>query len=101
MADDYIKTGTSSAIKLEEWKGAYSIASGWINKEGEFQLNWCEVERFDKAAGGKVKKKLPVKIGLGNKERLQEILIELLDQTGYEWANSSTGPAQDNDEIPF
>lgn len=79
---DFIKTGVSSALILEEYNGAYSLASGWIGKGGEFKLNWCEVEMFDKKAQGKVKKKMPVKISLSSKKRAIEILQELLNQLG-------------------
>lgn len=71
---DYIKTGPTSALKLEEYKGGYSLTAGWVNKDGEFKPNWCEVE-FGKE---KTKKKMPIKISLGNSERTKEIIRELL-----------------------
>ena len=92
MADFKLqKTGVSSAIKLEVYKGVYSLSSGWIDKEGNFKLNWGEFERYNKETKTKETKKLPLKITLGSRERAIEILdalkAELAGQGGGEDIN--------------
>jgi hypothetical protein len=77
-----IKTGVSSAIKLEIYNGNYSLTSGWIDKEGNFKLNWSTVETYNKETRVKTDKKMPIKISLWSKDRSIEILRELLTELG-------------------
>ena len=68
-----------TSLVVEEYKGTYSITEGWIDKEGEFKMNWCERE-FGKE---KVKKRCPVKVKCGSRETLLNLANYILAQYGY------------------
>lgn len=79
---EFLKVGTSTWVRLSEWKGAISIETGYEDKAGNVVLEWILAEHYDKAAGKKVPndKNTPLKIYLGSKERAIEVLEALVDQ---------------------
>ena len=69
-----------TSLVVEEYKGTYSIVEGWIDREGEFKMNWSERE-FGK---DKVKKRCPVKVKCGSRETLLNLANYILAQYGEE-----------------
>jgi len=67
-----------TSLIVEEYQGRYSIVEGWIDKEGEFKMNWCEIE----LGKDKFKKRWPVKVRCGNKETLLNLANYILAQYG-------------------
>ena len=62
---------------IQKWKKKF-IAEGWIDREGEFKMNWSERE-FGK---DKVKKRCPVKVKCGSRETLLNLANYILAQYG-------------------
>jgi hypothetical protein len=86
------------SIQISEYKGKFSLLSGWYDKEGEFKLNWCRGKHFDKTIHKMVEdqKDTPVKIFLGSKEDAIEALQAVLDEL-----MTKDGTEPGTDDIPF
>ena len=96
----------NSGVKLEEYKGTFSLASIWVTKDGETKLRWCYPEKDRKP----VEKPMPVKLTLGDKAKACEILIGLLNEIDPAFAMPPVAQSQgdfpgpgsdDGDGIPF
>ena len=68
-----------TALKLEEYKGIYSILQGFEGKDGDFKNSWI-IEEWGKE---KEQKKMPKRIKLGDaataKKMLEVILAQLTE----------------------
>lgn len=87
---EHIRIDNYTVVKLESYKGVFSLTEGWEGRDGVFKANWIK-QPFGKE---KVEKELPKKIKLGDKEMAKNVLLMLLAQLGEEQA----APMED---VPF
>ena len=45
---NFIKTGVKAGVQLSEYKGAYSIQTGFQADDGKITLEWIRAEHWDK-----------------------------------------------------
>ena len=100
----FIKVGTSTGVRLSEWKGSLSLETGYQDKEGKIILEWVLGKHYDKESKQKVQdaKEKPLKIYLGNLERAEEVVKEILEQIrSLKGQGGSASNPSDDSEIPF
>jgi len=68
------------AVKLEEYKGYYSIVSGYRNKQGEWKWNGCRPQKWNKDTNRfeEAEKIQPLRVQLGTKEEAVQALKDML-----------------------
>jgi len=76
--DEIIKTGEKTAIKVEEYKGVISLSS---QREGNGKY-WGEWAKYRKGKDAYQEKDWPVKVTLGKKEDLPEVLRQIASSCG-------------------
>jgi hypothetical protein len=87
-----ISTGNNNGIKLEGYKGTYSLSSMREGQDGIFRAQWAKYQiGKDKIA----EKNWTVKVSLGDRETAIGVLKMLLAELE---GNSAPGPEED---IPF
>jgi hypothetical protein len=88
-----------SGIALDEYNDKYSIASAYLNKNGQVALKWVFQQKWDKDTKKSVPgKNMPLKIELGTRDEAIETLKDLLRMLGY-FIDVPTG--QPDGELPF
>jgi hypothetical protein len=93
MSEDFIRVDQYTVVKMENYKGVFSLTEGWEGRDGVFKANWIK-QPFGKE---KIEKELPKKIKLGDKETAKNVLLMLLAQLG-EPIEPQAAPME---EIPF
>jgi hypothetical protein len=77
---DAISTGDGNGIKLEEYKGNYSLTAQRENN-GKYYPQWA---KYQKGKNEHQEKDWPVKVTLGDKETAVGVLKMLLSELGEE-----------------
>lgn len=78
--DKIIKTGEKTGIKVEEYKGVISLSAQ--NVVGD--KNYAVWAMYQKGKGEFQEKSWPVKVTLGNKENVVNVLREIAAAVGIE-----------------
>lgn len=87
---DFIRIDQYTLVRLEEYKGFFSLVEGWENREGDFKANWIK-QPFGKE---KIEKELPKKIKLGDRQSAIAALKTMIMQLEAE----QSAPQED---VPF
>jgi len=100
---EFIKVGVKSGVELQEYKGAYSIVSGFQDEQGKVTFEWVRAEHWDKDMKKKVpnEKNSPLKVYIGNQETAKNVLKTLLEQITGQTVHIGDGPGGDDSEVPF
>jgi len=69
-----IKTTKWDAVDIETYNGKYSLVLGWEGRDGKFNAKWAEFEM----GKDKIKKKMPVKIPLGDSKEEAAAVLKTL-----------------------
>ena len=85
-----IGSGKGFAVKLEEYKGVFSLAS-YRESNGEYYGQWG---KYQKGRDEYFEKAMPIKVVLGDKKQAREVLSQLLDQL-------CDDKKSEEDDIPF
>jgi hypothetical protein len=91
----FIPTGKSVGIKIEEYKGKYSLVSAY-NKDGDIKLKWCKIKEYDRETKEQKEVERPVKIYLGDAATALEVVRAIMA-----FIEKAEIPADTSDSIPF
>ena len=95
---DVIKINTYDSIKLDEYKGKYSLCAVDNGQNETFYLKWCFLSKWENGAAVPGDRKMPMKIVLGdNKEQAISTLEILL----AELQGKSDSSEDQQDDTPF
>jgi hypothetical protein len=78
--DKIIKTGEKTGVKVEEYKGVISLSAQNIAGEKNYTV-WA---MYQKGKGEFQEKSWPVKVTLGDKDNVINILREIAAAVGFE-----------------
>lgn len=77
------------SVEVENYNGMYSIKEGWINREGQFNPNFCK-KQFGKDAP---EKNVPVTVRIGDAGTAPAVLREIYKEI--------TGGKDIDEDAPF